>query len=82
MLFMFLNSSSTASKQKQKINLPTLLYVLMNLLEIKPCIQYCKFILRSALRVFLGRKGGRKHRKERKIKTRVDFIESKMLVVF
>lgn len=55
------------------MQLPTLLYLFMSFLELKPCIQHCKFIEGSALRVYWG---------GREADTSVGFIDIKVFRVF
>lgn len=64
------------------VQLPTLLYLFMNFLEIEPCIQHCKF-WGLCLEGVSGKKREREGAREREREgdTSVDFIDIKMLSI-
>ena len=71
-------------KKKKKIpGLPTLLYLFMSFLEIKPCIQHCKFILGSSVRSQdISGRGWGAGKRWRQTDTSVHFRDIKMLRAF
>lgn len=53
----------------------------MNFLEIKPCIQHCKFISGSAIRIYQDGDGEAGREEEMETDTSVDFIDIKIRIL-